>query len=1290
MDELFTQQLLPDTGDSSAVDQMINDELRRQKKQQSTVVDTQAPNKTQPGQSQGQSAGTPQAQPQKPQEEAPKKDLMSQAGDAVRNVAEGALAAPTGVVDFGVDLINKIPLGAQFKVPKIPAFKNEVLQGLREAASIIIPTVIAAKALKGAGTKAQSIVGSPLGKDAVVKFVSNLGIDIGTGAAVDYVASPNEKDDNLAGTLKKTWPDTFGWISDDWATVDGDSPEVFREKNVKEGASLGAFVGLGEAAAKIIRGLNKSKYFLEAKPLDAKAKKFWSEAQKSREARTDPIEKSVIDTENAIDELGVYRFLKNEGVLDQPTFGITDTYNQVEKGIRTIDELGVVGAQVDAARIQNNIGTQYGRLRNFISESALKYGLNGDNATKRTVVKGVQEQIRDSGKFDFLVGNKVLKQAQIDAASDELAKNWYDARLDVDQMKKILEPFQYVGEYGVKQLNSVGYSSVMKLMRQYLDDYVSLDSIRAAGLAATQKAGQLADTAEGIRLMEGTDAITRGQEQILDIMEYLLVEKGIASYMRGQGLANLNIWKRIRNLVQKDQMAEEAMSQTEEFMAKVTQKSKATVDDLRQMSKERPEFLAPLVKAWEFTDGNVDTIDKLNNYVSESLVNVKKAFFDQQPEIPNVIVQGAWSNIMNSTLSAFGTVSKAFWSNAVLGMLKPVTIMAGAAARGDIETVKRAWFMYSAMHQTLGKGLSHMALVFRKAARDPKSVEYIMRDDLALKNQQQFEILESFAVAAQQRGEDGPMALYEFAKNIDDMANHPLLRLGSNGLTATDGFTRAVMGHAESRFQLYEKHIRGGNELDASKLKDIEEKIYQKMFDSNGLITNEAIKYATDEIAMNLDNFATEALSTTLKTLPILKPFMLFPRTSINLINIVDKFSPISVFMREYNELAKPWKYFSDEDIKAILKKRDIPADEFYRERFDMLRAETLGRKAVGATLILSAGFMFMNDSLTGDGFYDPERQKTREGLGWTKRSYKGIDGKWHTYDNLGPISDWLASVATTMDNFDTLDPNDSAISFSKAMFLLGAALTGKTPLSGLEPIFDILQGNPAAANRWAASFSNNIAPLGSARAEFGRVLSDGLRELDLDYFQLLRNRNNYLDLVDKNGALPYKYSWISGKKITTGESFWTRAFNVVFPMKTTDDPGPEAKFLMDIEFDARPTFMKSSQGVEYSPKEREKLFSLMGQQGYFRQAVARIMKQPLAQDFRNKIQSAERLGPVDYKQYGMIHSQINTALRTATRMAEAQLPNADEIRNKAYQEKYNQILNQQGQPGTVLNLTNK
>jgi hypothetical protein len=53
---------------------------------------------------------------------------------------------------------------------------------------------------------------------------------------------------------------------------------------------------------------------------------------------------------------------------------------------------------------------------------------------------------------------------------------------------------------------------------------------------ATSLAGQVSDLAEGARLMDGTAAIERAQEQILDKIEYLTVVQGRAKQLRSQGL----------------------------------------------------------------------------------------------------------------------------------------------------------------------------------------------------------------------------------------------------------------------------------------------------------------------------------------------------------------------------------------------------------------------------------------------------------------------------------------------------------------------------------------------------------------------------------------------------------------------------------------------------------------------------------------------------------------------------------------------------------------------------------
>ena len=120
----------------------------------------------------------------------------------------------------------------------------------------------------------------------------------------------------------------------------------------------------------------------------------------------------------------------------------------------------------------------------------------------------------------------------------------------------------------------------------------------------------------------------------------------------------------------------------------------------------------------------------------------------------------------------------------------------------------------------------------------------------------------------------------------------------------------------------------------------------------------------------------------------------------------------------------------------------------------------------------------------------------------------------------LAALGDWLALTADVMDNFDSITEADLETNINKMGFILAANLTDKSMLAGLEPMNDVLRGNPAAMNRWAASFVVSLAPFSGARNEFGRLISPQLREVDMELGQLLRNRNKYLDALDPQNAL--------------------------------------------------------------------------------------------------------------------------------------------------------------------------
>jgi len=1206
------------------------------------------------------------------------------------------LAAPgQGLNDYVIDELNKIP-GLNLK--KAPKYQSDVNQAVRELSSILTPQIVLGRQAVKAGKAANLRVGHPLGQNQLVKTIGETGVWAGTGAWVDATNKLNEQDDNFTGWLKKTWPKTWNWVPDDISTMDGDSPDTKRLKNTNEGVYLGVGTDLFQSAARLVRALKGTKEATGFIPKDETASAFFAKVKKKKAISEDPAEDVLLTAaekrEESLDELGDYLVQANPD-LDEAMPGVhLNAFDATEEGIRSVDDGGILAAAADQAAIKKNFGSR-GRLANMISEGALKFMTNGGIPTRRAVIEGLADTIKNAGKYDYeyLLGKVSFKE--ISEAGDELVEILIDPRMDKGMIKAVLDNFKnsvntLKGE--VRPLSDVGYNAAFKAIKRYMDEYINMDTLKAQAYLTTSLSGQMADLAEGARYMEGADdAVSRAQEQILDRMEYLLVEKGITSYHRGAGLANINLWDRIRGLKDPKRMqdvAENARARTEDALSDLIERAKATTNTFREIAKERPNYLVPLQMAWEFTDGKVDTLYKLNRYAQESLGDVHKGFIDGNPQVSNVIVQGYWSNIYNSVLSAISTPLKALMGNSAMMMLKPTTAFAGAMIRGDKKMIRRAWYQYTALTDSFQKGAEHMMNVFHKASIDPTSVGYIMRDDIARKNEANMDALFSFAQAAEKEGNSGPMVLWEHANMLNELAENPLLRFGANSMTALDGFTRAVMANVEARGRAFDKFIDGGVELNGQTLKQVNDELYNEMFDSTGMITDKAVDYASREIALNLDNAAVDSLGSLINHVPAIKPFLMFPRTSANVLSMVDKFSPLSVFQREYNKLAyKKLDDFTGEEVIEILRSVGKPIDENIENTFRMYRAEVLGRKATGMFTVALASGLFLNDRLRGNGHYDTQRQKTRQDLDWKPRTYKAWDGKWYSYDGIPGISDWLALTADVMDNFDVITQQDEGDMLNKMGFLLSANLTNKSMLAGVEPMFDVLRGNPAAMSRWLASFASAQVPFSGARNELGRLISPQLREVEQEFFDLLRNRNKFLDALDPSSALPNKYDWIDGKLIGYSENFFTRAWNAVSPIKQHDDISPERNYLIELEYDSRPIFNRSSNGVPYTPEERSELYSLIGQQGNFKRALQTIMKRYPADVFRSSIQQAQaerranpNLPDIDPNLWKGAYREIDMALRDAKKSAEYALSTAQDVRNRAAIKINDEYAQQRGQ----------
>ena len=332
-----------------------------------------------------------------------------------RTIDEIGKAPTQGIMDTVTDTFNWVTSKPReaFNIPEVPkvgAYESNLAQGIRNASGIIFPALgLRGKLIHSATKLHASGKAAPwlknLGNSKSFAWLSKFGADVGSGAAVDYVAKQNQTNDNTFRLLKDFWPKTHQWIPDNWATQDGDSPDVKRSKNINEGAIFGMIGHVVEGMSMILRSGKSVKAtvnMLSADPsnqavLNKLTKDEFSDVVFSDNALEDSVMRGAARKEKELDALGEY-LKSRKGDSNEPLLGVHDVFDPKESVFRTKDADGVLGAATDAAQIQGNIQSQYGRLGSVITNAALKYGLEVDNRTAEVLIKDLAETIKRGGK----------------------------------------------------------------------------------------------------------------------------------------------------------------------------------------------------------------------------------------------------------------------------------------------------------------------------------------------------------------------------------------------------------------------------------------------------------------------------------------------------------------------------------------------------------------------------------------------------------------------------------------------------------------------------------------------------------------------------------------------------------------------------------------------------------------------------------------------------------------------------------------------------------------------------
>ena len=1220
-----------------------------------------------------------------------------------RDLYETTSAPAQGVVDTITDTFN-FATGAirkPFNIPEVPKagkYESDVATALRSISGLVIPSMGFKSLLVKGATKLQAAKFGPqwlqrLGNKKSFQWFSKFGADVGTSTAVDYVAEQNQTDDNLVATLKDFWPRTYQFIPDVWATGDGDSPDIKRSKNVNEGAVFGTLGHIVEGVAflaKSHRSVKKAALIASdvgnQKRLDELTKDEFTDIKFSDNPIEDSVMRNTARREKELDNLGTYLKVTNPD-SKEPLLGVHDVFDVKESGLISKSPDGVLGAAADAAQIANNVKSSYGRLGSVITNAALKYGLDITKRTDEVIIKDLAAQIKAGGKYSKKLGTgEVLTQKQIAEAGERLTEILIDPRMQPGDMYKLLDEFKNTMSDGTKIIDDVAYAGTMGAMKDYYKQILDMDVLKAKAYLTTSLAGQISDIAEGARLMDDDLVRIQAIDQIADRIEYLMVEKGLNSAFSGRTLRNKRLWETAKSS-KKAQKAlnDQALLEHKNAIEELIPNAKNWSQTMRRVAKENPDFLKPLMMANEFADGNIDSLYKMNKVAQNKFATLSKAFIDANPDMPSLVNKQFMSTIFNNTLSALATPIRALTGNAGGLTSNFVSPMVGSLMSGDLATMKRVWWGHQSMGDTLSRAYKHMGLVYRKAATDPTKLSYVMREDVRLKIADDIEWLTSYAQAAQKNGEDGPMAILNLYETLTDIAQDPRLRFGTNAMTALDGFSRSTLGSIEARYTAFDNMLKNGDEITEAGIKKASDDIYKNYFDENGMISDKAVEWANSEIALNLDSPWVDGFGELINRFPIARTHFMFPRTSINVLDIFSKYSPGGIFAREYQQLwgplglapglGKKFEDFDIEEIAEVLSRHGQTMDANYRAKFETIRMSAKGRVALGTMSTFGALKLFREGAITGNGHYDKSRQRSRIKLGWKPKTIRVPGTNLEaSYEFLGPIGDWLAFTVDVADNFDLASSAWTEQMFQKLSFIFSASMVNKSVLSNVEPLNDILQGDVKALNRWGASMGNNMFPLGGFRNELGRVMNPALRDIKGEMVDNWRNRNNWLDLFDADRALPELYDPIDGGKVGYPESFWTRAWNAYSPMKFSERMGEEKQWLKEAEYSYSPQVATSTGGAELENHERSALQAQIGKDAIFNKELKKIIKDAQKITYKGReypflkgkvgfieiLKTARRYGvsgeDLEISDFMQIYSRLDRAFVRAKKIAESNL----------------------------------
>jgi len=1221
------------------------------------------------------------------------------------NTMKGLSVPGLAYADFAMDAAGTLIPGmggVDDKWDQATQLDNPIHQNVRRILSIVLPAIHT-----GGATHAFLAKSGVNSYPFLAKNLTKIGA-YGLADGVVGLLSDTTEDHNAAKTVSDMIPGLFGPkglvpLPEAWKTKESDSPAVRKMMNFYENMGLSTFGVILGAFIDSKSAVKKSTDFIE--PLDEASAKY-KRLETVKDAEPDDLiewqrlqtllssgklnrqtENQIINEILAIeDKLGIKTGV--EGALKRKELGFNleaDAAARRKLQDPNVDpndfDPDISPGMVSEASSARNVPGPANVARNMADTTAIKNGASkGDPAPimteamrekglmvgnkSRDAVMGVAEETRDIGRFNAIVDGVRYSAKQMNAAAWDIYTSIIAAE-NIDDVKALFYENRDVknflmGRFKVETFNEEQARAAAFALRDLTDRFLGREVSEASARVMDTLGRESATLAESIQKGAPYVNDNKAMDLIIDKMQFLLDEYALNKYLSGWSLRNKNWFDQVPPK-ELDDVIEQLTEEFTNAENAIHARNIRFTDTLKELRKTKPHFLRPLVDAYAHTNGDVDTLMKLNQYV-RGQVSPLSMLKSPDPKQMSLFAKAAWSVVMNNVLSGLSAFRAGF-GNAFQLTVKPITQIMGhgfwGAIDGDFTGLKMTAYANGAIFETNRRALHDALEMMKKAHKDPEMMMKAYRKDFQLQSAKEWDIAASTKQAWEAEGDWGSIIQYDLAKSLRDLGQHPAMRYGMTGLVFPDAYTSTMLAQYLARIKAYDDVFSELGYFKRSNVLVAEAKHYRNFFDSNGLIKDDVLRSIAGEVQLNLDDGLSNWLNKGTTAYPVTKFLMMFPRTSSNFIKNSSSWTPLTL-IPGFNKYSKTLYARTPEQIAVALKEHgiDMATTPNAQMIFKNLRAEYTGRLAFSTLLVGTMWQYAMAGNIRGNGHYNASRRKKeRDQFGYEPKTIN-IGGKWVSYKGILGVEQVLSMLGDMA--YYNADLNEPVIRnwHAKLAWTLSASFLNETPLQGFEPLIAATNGDLSGWNRLIANSTRAMLPLSGGAGVLANAISSSQKDLEGEVTEYIANR-----LPGFNLGLAEQIDIWTGEPLNDVDHPVLRALNALSPVKVSGTAEPWRKFLLDIQFDGLSRLKKDSTGsYEYSAREREYIYKKIGSYNLYKE-IERIMKNKKYQDSIKALR-AHRSSDVDTQNEMVIlkkknlpvYREINAILRAAQKAAEAEL----------------------------------